>query len=136
MFGPTVSPRFVQSGKGRIVSDPDLLTCPGLLWSGPFPSMAATNKHLAQSNKSRRRGEATKKREISQKPDGGTTNILLTDENGKQVANVLVSCPTTCRPHRPRQGPPRLSHVAAMGAAAKAGPAGAVKMVSACHTLT
>ena len=29
----------------------------------------------------------------------------------------------------------QLTHVAAMGAAAKAGPAGAVKMVSACHTL-
>ena len=39
-------------------------------------------------------------------------------------------------PHRPRQGPPHLTrHVAARGVAAKAGLAGAVKMVSACHTL-
>jgi hypothetical protein len=49
-----------------------------------------------------------------------------------------MPCPTTCRrpPHRLRQGPPQLTrHVAAKGAAAKAGLAGAVKMVSACHTL-
>ena len=25
------------------------------------------------------------------KPDGGTTNIVLNDENGKQVANLLVT---------------------------------------------
>ena len=27
------------------------------------------------------------------KPDGGTTNIVLNDENGKQVANLLVTRP-------------------------------------------
>src|SRR5262249_3223902 len=36
MFGPTVSPQLMQSGKGRIASDPALLTCPGRQWLGPF----------------------------------------------------------------------------------------------------
>jgi Flp pilus assembly secretin CpaC len=31
---------------------------------------------------------------IITKPEGGTTNIALIDENGEQVANVLVTNPT------------------------------------------
>jgi len=50
-----------------------------------------------------------------------------------------MSRPTTChrqRSHRTRRGPRQLApHVAAWGVAAKAGRAGAVNMVSACHTL-
>jgi hypothetical protein len=37
MFGPTVSPQLVQSGKGRIASDPALLNLPRpFLRLGPF----------------------------------------------------------------------------------------------------
>jgi hypothetical protein len=34
------------------MTHPLCLTCPGLQWLGPFPSMASTNKSLAQMNKS------------------------------------------------------------------------------------
>src|SRR5215468_12286595 len=38
MFGPTVSPQLVQSGKGRIASDPALLNLPRPSTRlGPFP---------------------------------------------------------------------------------------------------
>src|SRR5262245_26403768 len=36
MFGPTVSPHLVQSGKGRIASDPALLNLPRPLMVGAF----------------------------------------------------------------------------------------------------
>src|SRR6516225_5192139 len=36
MFGPTVSPQLVQSGKGRIASDPALLNLPRPLMVGAF----------------------------------------------------------------------------------------------------
>ena len=35
-FGPTVSPQLVQSGKGRIASDPALLNLPRPLMVGAF----------------------------------------------------------------------------------------------------
>ena len=37
MFGPTVSPQLVQSGKGRIASDPTLLNLPRPSMAGAFP---------------------------------------------------------------------------------------------------
>jgi len=36
MFGPTVSPQLVQSGKGRIASDPALLNLSRPLMVGAF----------------------------------------------------------------------------------------------------
>ena len=65
MFGPTVSPQLVQSGKGRIASDPALLYLPRPSngW-GLFRSMAATNKSLAQINKSCMGTKGTKKRQL------------------------------------------------------------------------
>jgi len=36
MFGPTVSPQLVQSGKGRIASNPALLNLPRPLVVGAF----------------------------------------------------------------------------------------------------
>src|SRR5262249_5358860 len=36
LFGPTVSPQLVQSGKGRIASDPALLNLPRPLMVGAF----------------------------------------------------------------------------------------------------
>jgi hypothetical protein len=36
MFGPTVSPQLVQSGKGRIASDPALLNLPRPSMAGAF----------------------------------------------------------------------------------------------------
>jgi hypothetical protein len=36
MFDPTVSPQLVQSGKGRIASDPTLLSLPRPLVVGAF----------------------------------------------------------------------------------------------------
>src|SRR5215472_11078834 len=50
-----------QGGKGRILLRSVLPTCPGRQWLGPFPSMAAVNKSLAQINKSGTAGKATKK---------------------------------------------------------------------------
>jgi len=35
-FGPTVSPQLVQSGKGRIASDPALLNLPRSAMAGAF----------------------------------------------------------------------------------------------------
>ena len=53
VFGPTVSPLLVQSGKGRIASDPPLLNLPRPSMAGVlFAFMAPTNKSLAQMSKS------------------------------------------------------------------------------------
>jgi hypothetical protein len=38
-------------------------------------------------------GQTNRELIISTKPDGGTTNIALIDENGEQVANVLITNP-------------------------------------------
>jgi Flp pilus assembly secretin CpaC len=38
-------------------------------------------------------GQTNRELIIITKPDGGTTNIVLNDENGEQVANVLVTNP-------------------------------------------
>ena len=40
MFGPTVSPQMVQSGKGRIASDPALLNLPRPSMAGAFSVQA------------------------------------------------------------------------------------------------
>jgi len=40
-----------QGGKGRILLRAVLPTCPGRQWLGLFPSLAATNKSLAQMSK-------------------------------------------------------------------------------------
>ena len=52
----------MQSGMGRVLLRAVLPTCPGPQWLGLFPPTAATNKCLAQSNKSRTVRKATKKR--------------------------------------------------------------------------
>src|SRR5262249_10659039 len=52
MFGPTVSPQLVQSGKGRIASDPALLNLPRPLMAGAFfrPWQRRTNLWPEQTN--------------------------------------------------------------------------------------
>src|SRR5262249_22321301 len=48
----SASTRCKQGGKGRILLRSVLPTCPGLQWwLGLFPSLAATNKFLAQRSK-------------------------------------------------------------------------------------
>src|SRR5215472_7516855 len=56
MFGPTVSPQLVQSGKGRIASDPALLNLPRPLMVGAFsvPWQRRTNLWPERTNLSPR----------------------------------------------------------------------------------
>ena len=49
MFGPTVSPQLVQSGKGRIASDPALLNLPRPLMVGAF-SVYGSDKQIFGMN--------------------------------------------------------------------------------------
>src|SRR5215510_4432238 len=55
MFGPTVSPQLVQSGKGRIASDPALLYLPRPLMVGAFsvPWQRRTNLWRKATNPAR-----------------------------------------------------------------------------------
>ena len=45
-------------------------------------------------------GQTNQELIISTKPDGGATNIALIDENGEQVANVLVTTAPQYQPAR------------------------------------
>jgi hypothetical protein len=49
MFGPTVSPQLVQSGKGRIASNPALLYLPRPLMVGAF-SVHGFNEQIFGAN--------------------------------------------------------------------------------------
>ena len=51
-------------------------------------------------------GPTNQEMNIITKPDGGTTNIVLKDENGNQVANLLV---TNCIPNISQHGALRLA---------------------------
>src|SRR5262249_30614469 len=60
-----------QSGRAEYRDiRPALLTAPSQQWLGLFPSMAATNKSLAQTNKSLDRIGATKERHTPPRPGG------------------------------------------------------------------
>jgi Pilus formation protein N terminal region len=55
----------------------------------PFKSVILGNPDIVDTVPGRTNRELT----IITKPDGGSTNIALIDENGEQVANVLVTNP-------------------------------------------
>ena len=55
----------------------------------PFKSVILGNPDIVDVVQ----GQTNQELIISTKPDGGTTNIALIDENGDQVANVLVTQP-------------------------------------------
>jgi hypothetical protein len=59
-------------------------------WSAPrpFTDVVIANPDIVDA-----KAETNQKLIISTKPEGGTTNIVLLDEHGDQVANVLVTNP-------------------------------------------
>jgi Flp pilus assembly secretin CpaC len=63
----------------------------------PFKNIIPGDSHIVDVVQ----GTTDKELILIAKPDGGTTNIVLTDENGAQVANVLVTNP------RPQYQPAR-----------------------------
>jgi Flp pilus assembly secretin CpaC len=56
---------------------------------GPFKAIALGNPDVVDV----RPGQTDKEIVITMKPDGGTTNIILTDKDGNQVANLRVTNP-------------------------------------------
>jgi len=56
MFGPTVSPQLVQSGKGRIASDPALLNLPRPSMAGAFSVVGSDEQIFGADEQVRKRG--------------------------------------------------------------------------------
>ena len=53
----------------------------------PFKNVIVGNPDIVDTVQ----GQTNQELIIITKPDGGTTNIVLSDENGEQVANLLVT---------------------------------------------
>jgi len=56
----------------------------------PFNTVILGNPEIVETVQ----GQTNQELIIIKKPDGGKTNVVLNDENGEQVANVLVTDPT------------------------------------------
>ena len=68
-FGPTVSPQLVQSGKGRIASDPALLNLPRpLKVRGNFRPFGSEEQMFGADEQVRHGGQSDQESEESRKP--------------------------------------------------------------------
>src|SRR5262249_4388236 len=89
-FGPTVSPQLVQSGKGRIASDPALFNLSRPLMVGAFSVHGSDEQMLAQNNKTRTRAKATQKRAALQSTQRNRSQQMKTYGNLLLMSAICI----------------------------------------------